>query len=195
VSKDKLIVIVPGTVPVRDLWSMPHNGRPPHGPRTPPRVSDLGPPNLGPQEECNPRIISNILGSDGLPFSVRSYVPGDRNLILHSWIQNAQRFSRLRAGYARAAEERIKELLGGAGRCLVACSQREPGRVFGWAVAQGPVGGGVLHFVYVKRALRRQGIGGALLRALGLDKRPVCVSHWTWSEEPDPEQFIYVGFP
>ena len=136
-------------------------------------------------------IISNVMGSDGLPFSVRRYDGTDRNLVLHSWIQNAQRWSKLRAGYARAAEVRIKKLLEGEGRAVVACSRKEPARVFGWAVAQGPV----LHFVYVKRALRRQGIGASLLQALGLDKRPICVSHWTQSEEPDRQQFVYVGFP
>lgn len=133
------------------------------------------------------------VGKDGLPYVIRAYGDADQNLILNSWICSYQHFVR---GHTRRRlqldllEERIKNSLAGPGRAAVACSRQDPARIFGWAVAEGAV----LHYVFVKRMMRHQGLAHALVREL-VPAGVIHVSHWTLEEMPDGRDFLYIGFP
>lgn len=134
-------------------------------------------------------IILNGTGSGGLPFSIRHYEPDDRNLILHSWIQIAAPLQPTKH-WPAAAEPRIKELLEDPScQTLIACSQSEHSRIFGYLVGQRPVA----HFAFVKKGYREQGIAHKLLAAWrGRAEGPIMT---TFPVERDDARFLYVGIP
>lgn len=104
------------------------------------------------------------------PVVVREAGPGDLNFILKSWLMAVRNTSHLSWGIANAryfAGEQIliKRTLAKA-RTLVACLPDDPELVLGFVVCEPPA---LCHFVYVKAALRRQGVARVLLQAAGLD--------------------------
>ena len=72
-------------------------------------------------------------------------------------------------------EERINELLERS-TVVMACDPGDPNYILGWAVIEGPV----VHYVYVRQALRRARVAQ---RLLGGVPSPVACSHWShWCE-------------
>jgi GNAT superfamily N-acetyltransferase len=101
----------------------------------------------------------------GALFTLRAGVDGDRPFVFRSWI-NSHRESAL-ARSMRAYDHDhglhglIVELLERRGaRLVVACATEAPSVILGWAVVTDP---DALHYVFVKRPFRRQGIASALL--------------------------------
>ena len=65
----------------------------------------------------------------------------------------------------------------------LACDPDDPDTVWGYVCSDGEL----LHFIYVKSAFRGFGIGGCLLRAIGIPKGKIMISHRTES--------LFTAFP
>lgn len=97
----------------------------------------------------------------------------DLEFILDSWLRSHRDSAWAKfagATYQRGHDSLIKRLLTRSA-VLVACYEGDPNTILGWSVTDGDV----VHYVYVKKPLRRQGIARMLLRPF-LD-RPARYSH------------------
>jgi ribosomal protein S18 acetylase RimI-like enzyme len=122
------------------------------------------------------------------PFVIRAGRQGDAKLIVDSWTQShskrAARPQERREGYETAQREAIAALLEDS-RTAVAVDPSNSDAIYGYAVAE-PGPEALLHWVWVRNAFRRDGIGRALVRHL-LGEKPEAVTCTeavtTWQRE------------
>lgn len=114
-------------------------------------------------------------------FGLRAGRPRDEALVYASWIAS-DRFSR--AGYANRRvyedEQRrtIRELLARDGTTLlIAHDPEDDDAIIGWALVEPNVSPPVVHYVYVKKAIRGTGVARALLVRYGLPSVPCHFTH------------------
>lgn len=108
-----------------------------------------------------------------LEFNVREMREGDWNFVAHSWKRSyrTQKTSWPANFYDAEMQKRLDKLSNRA-TFLLAVDVEDPDQIFGWACAEDPL----LHFVFVKKAFRRQKIATTLIEKLG---GPVLCTHWT----------------
>lgn len=117
---------------------------------------------------------------DDLAVGFRSANAGDEAIVFKSWLLGHRKGGDWppRLASRRYFEEHkatIARLLAD-GYALIACNAERPAHVLGFAVHAAPA---VLHWIYVKQAMRGAGIGRHLLKRAGLWGRPVICSHWS----------------
>jgi GNAT superfamily N-acetyltransferase len=90
------------------------------------------------------------------PYVVRPAGPGDLAFVRSGWVESLMMRVRSRI------ESEVKRLVR-TSTVRVACDQKDPDTLLGFAVvdAENPA---LLHYVYVRKDLRREGIGTALAR-------------------------------
>lgn len=71
-------------------------------------------------------------------------------------------------------DKRIRRLFH-RGTFLVACDPADESEIMGWVCYQP----GVIHYIYVKEAYRRTGLGKELIASTGQDTNTAQVTHWT----------------
>lgn len=107
---------------------------------------------------------------EGPMVSVRAAVDGDTNMVLKSWLLTLRNNSHLSWFVSNpdffAGEQRILKRLLARSRVLIAHPPDDAELIAGFIVVEPPE---LVHFLYVKAALRRQGVGRALLKAADLD--------------------------
>jgi len=135
---------------------------------------------------------TNTTDSESLESSVwlRSEKTGDRNLILSSWLRSALQFPIWHEGRIgspsinlppgggtplHSTHQTILKKLLDHSYVLVASDPEEDDHVFGYCVFEKDC----LHWVYVKKDLRRMGLGTYLLGRSGLSGDAVECSHRT----------------
>jgi GNAT superfamily N-acetyltransferase len=128
--------------------------------------------------------------SDELPIVLRPMTEGDRLYVKNSFVKSfgdspwGQSMAKgvYRAGHSKVADKWID-----SASVLIACPEDDPSTILGWACTDRDV----VHYVYVRSKLRKQGIASMLL-APYLDKhRAVEYTHpcswmpipdnWTWN--------------
>lgn len=100
----------------------------------------------------------------------RALEPSDVHFVLSSWLKSYRPSCPLVSDevYFREQKRLILHLLEDTS-VVLACDPVDPGVIWGYLVgAAHPDGFGVVHFVYVKHALRRFGIARALLAHAGI---------------------------
>ena len=115
---------------------------------------------------------------------LRGFRPLDEDFIYHSWLSSIRNEY---PGSEKVTRLLIDKLLP-TGECevLVACEEEEPDHILGWLVAgEVPDAAKALHFVFVKRAFRRGGLGTALVnKVFGKDRsEKVLCSYWTFQAQ------------
>jgi GNAT superfamily N-acetyltransferase len=121
---------------------------------------------------------------------IRSERSGDRNLILSSWLRSALQFPIWHEGRIGSPsinlppgggtplysqhQSILKKILDRS-LVLIASDPEEEDHVFGYCVFEE----GCLHWVYVKKDLRRMGLGSYLISRSGLSGDVLEVSHRT----------------
>lgn len=119
-------------------------------------------------------------------WTIRRATADDAGFVLNSWLKSYNEWRRpeeRRAGYWTAHKDVIAALLE-TSRVLVACDAQAPTSIYGWACGQ-PGTPTLLHYLYVKRAMRHAGVARALVAALLSDPRAstsVVVTHITSPE-------------
>lgn len=109
---------------------------------------------------------TGVGGTPGVGY--RPAEAADAPFIFHSWLRTYRR-----SHLARAMPERefmlthhaIAERLLGRGRCVVVHPEGDPAVILGWVLRE--AGAPVLHYVYVKGALRGHGLGRGLVAEAG----------------------------
>ncbi|MDQ3023239.1 MAG: hypothetical protein M3R04_02460 [bacterium] len=124
-----------------------------------------------------------------LPFAIRECRESDLPLVLNSWLRSYRNEDAVRTVtneiyYSEVVGQKARILdLMAHGRTVVACDLDDADSVFGWACSSiahpGVSVPPVMHYVYVKQAYRGNGLGRALLGALGVGKAPVWATHET----------------
>jgi GNAT superfamily N-acetyltransferase len=94
------------------------------------------------------------------PFAFNSWLKCYRHSRLALQMQNEVYFS----GHHKVIEGLLKNC-----SCIVACSPDDLSQIYGYAVGEKRDGQLVVHFIYVKEAYRRLGIGLLLLKSLGYE--------------------------
>lgn len=133
---------------------------------------------------------------DGL--SIRRATEADVGIIVASWQQGcygsefwgdkAVRLGDFKRGHRRVIARCLLDA------CIVACDEIDPRVVIGWACGAP----GVLHYVYVKRKFRGDGIARALLDAIGAGEGPLTVTHMTgairrWNRPVEFNPYLVIG--
>ncbi len=102
-------------------------------------------------------------------------VETDLHFVRRAWASEMRRaaFSRHvpQAVYWPCQHELVGQLLA-AGTTIVACDPADPAHVYGYVVHQ-PGPRAIVHWVYVKGAYRRMGVGAALMAAAVGERRPI----------------------
>lgn len=95
------------------------------------------------------------------PIAIRAAKPYDTPLIFSSWLRSykACRDKHVEQTVYFKEHHKLIDRLLAEGQVLVATPQDDADTILGWCVKSG----GCLHFVYVKEAFRRLGIGKALV--------------------------------
>lgn len=120
--------------------------------------------------------------------TIRKAVEGDIEFIFSTWLRSYRHDSPLTRlihsdtffhGHQKLVE---KLLVRPKVRVHVCCDEADPNHIFGWSATEE----NTLHFIYVKKPLRREGVGSELLAFSGLpEKIKGCeISHLTntaWS--------------
>ena len=121
---------------------------------------------------------------------IRSEKPGDRNLILSSWLRSALQFPIWHEGRIgspsinlppgggtplHSTHQSILKKILDHSLVLVASDPEEDDHVFGYCVFEEDC----LHWIYVKKDLRRMGLGSYLISRSGLSGDVLEVSHRT----------------
>ena len=140
---------------------------------------NMGPPAQQPEQKSK----------TGLRYRLRDLEPEDLNFVLNAWLKSYARFCNIRPRYFEIYEASIKRLLSTGCRCLVACSARDPNLIFGFAVAD--LRFHLLHYVFVKQALRRNGIATTLVDSFFPEGIIGC-THKTGAFNSG--RLVYVGF-
>lgn len=117
-----------------------------------------------------------------IPHCIRAPEGDDASFLLHSWLSSYldwlqpsslgmhPEYDRLaKAAYFAEYKPRFVALLK-ASRVVVACAEDDPWQILGWLASEGST----LHYCYVKRPFRRQGLACALWNEAG---RPMLVTH------------------
>lgn len=132
-------------------------------------------------------------------YVLRSGLPSDHPFVVDSWVKSYQSYCLTRdcehcggAGriyrgqrFLRGHKRLIREILARpATALLVACHPEDSDVILGWAVTEA----GVVHYVFVKRDVRRVGIAKALLAPF-LDASQVIYTH-RGNIDP-PSNFVY----
>lgn len=116
-------------------------------------------------------------------FALRGMQESDRGMIASSWLKNYQPVA-TKAGlslemYCAEQPKLIDALLVFGDRPIIAVSPQDTNHIYGWVVGRTSRGEGdvpIIHYVYVKRALRGYGIGRALVEVVARGK-PALYSH------------------
>ena len=121
-------------------------------------VLDSGKRNKSPKEAM-PALIA-----------IRPFKPQDRAFVLDSMRRTLVRNSAYATGLQPEVLNLLVEPVLATYTTLVATPQGDPDEILGYVIHDGPH---VVGFLYVKEALRRHGIGSALLKAAGVEKGEV----------------------
>lgn len=124
-----------------------------------------------------------MIAAEVLPsVTLRAAKPSDAALILDSWMRSYWRggnapnlpLSLFNIGHREVVEGLLK-------RCavVVASNPEDEDQVFGWCCFERRKAIAVVHFVYVKHAFGRSGIGSALVKAAKGESAHVQHSHRT----------------
>lgn len=105
---------------------------------------------------------------DAPPFDIRPYDPGDRNLILSSWMSTIRRLhpwgSHDKGRFEEYAHKPVEDLLDAqATDVIIACNPANPVHIYGYCVSDGAGAEFVLHMVYVTKYWRGNGIATRLV--------------------------------
>ena len=110
-------------------------------------------------------------------FAWRAAENDDLALIADSWLKTYRHspvVANIRDGAFYTGHKRVVVSCLEACGAWVVCLADDPRVIVGWICA----GPGLLHYVYVKAAFRRNGIALDMLRPLGLDVSPLIVTHY-----------------
>ena len=116
--------------------------------------------------------------------TIRQALESDLAFIFSTWLRSYKHDSPLTwmihsDTFFKGHQAYLERLLSRPGiEALVSCNSEDPSHIFGWLVWEKPT---LVHFVYVKRALRREGVASELLRKTGLpeDLHGCEISHFT----------------
>lgn len=129
--------------------------------------------------------IASTADRGAVPMSllIRQPKPSDQGYVASTWVESLCKADVT----ARKGEigRLVDQVLDHANvKCLLACDPGDPARIHGWIVWSPMKAIRLVHFVYVRGALRDRGIAGALRAAAGLDdhQRPLVYTmrgpHW-----------------
>ena len=121
-------------------------------------------------------MSSPIVELNGLRCALRERRDNDTNLILQSWKGSCWADANYKP-YGRKCWEVLNQQCGkllGRSVCMVAVAENDDNHIFGWACGLPDV----LHFVYVCKAYRRNGLASVLVKSLK-STTPVQCTHWT----------------
>ncbi len=116
------------------------------------------------------------MSEDALPLAVRQAAATDLNYVFETYWKDYIQF----AGPPRqSAQQRLRNrmsMLWHRAGILVAHFKDDPLVLLGWICAEAPA----LHYVYVKKRYRGQGIARSLVAAAGFAPHPqILATHWT----------------
>lgn len=115
----------------------------------------------------------------GLDIVIRDAVGDDANLILSAWLKSYETRREMRCStsdYYAGHHQAVQELLMRDGvMCKVACDPDDPRTLFGFVAYEIRV----LHYVYVKQAVRRLDVATRLIDAAGLRGEEIEYTHFT----------------
>lgn len=117
--------------------------------------------------------------------AIRQGTTSDVPFIFSSWLKSY----RSNSPFAGSVSERIYydrehaiiERILARGRTLVAHPEGDPGTIIGYLVAEQHTVPSIVHWLYVKGAWRRAGVGAKLVEAAGLDMDDCHYTHQTKS--------------
>ena len=112
---------------------------------------------------------------------LRTYRELDEDFLYHSWLSGLDRSIR---GVNRAVRPLIDSCVR-EGNVLVACSDEDPDHIIGWIAWSYLDGSPVLHYVFVKKSMRANGVGTKLVKEV-FTETPVSSSFWSfWLQRYD----------
>ncbi len=114
-----------------------------------------------------------LAGADDLPFIMRSWLESYGRGSPHTVLIPKPMFF---AGHRKVVEALLRDP---SCQTWVACDAEDPSILLGFISGEPPTHA---HYVYVKRAFRRQGIARGLADALGL-RGEILASHWTYDAQ------------
>ena len=113
--------------------------------------------------------------------SLRPYRPLDEDFLYHSWLSSLDRSIR---GVNNAVRPLIDHCVGSGG-VLVACSEDDLDHILGWLAFSELDGSRVLHYAFVKKSMRGNGVGTRLVQEV-FDSSPIPSSFWSfWLQRYD----------
>lgn len=136
-----------------------------------------------------PKTRGDFRGTlEGTPYiKLRPYEADDAKLILHSWMKSMRGMYRdaLDEHYFPGQQARIMKISQQPQtRVTIAADAEKPWYIYGWIVADVPGSDNeplIVHYCFVKNSFRRQGIGRALMEAVGwYPDRYVYATHWNY---------------
>lgn len=111
--------------------------------------------------------------------------PSDAPYIIKSWVRSLQKqfpFSEMSAKAVRKYARRVEALLATT-VCVVACDKENGDVIYGFACGDCGKYLGIesptLHYVWVRRSFRQNGIGTCLIRTLFQNGEPLIYTHTT----------------
>jgi len=109
---------------------------------------------------------------------VRPMNDHDRNFVRSSWLRSNRARCEWapRSEYFRLHHDVVEGLLERS-TTLVACAKENPTQIVGWACGEITDGHPILHFAYVKRPFRNQGVAGHLVETLCGRRDGIVLTH------------------
>lgn len=119
-----------------------------------------------------------------LPLKIRNVTNEDVPFIFNSWLKSFRETGFMANGISNTVyydgHHKIIQKILQRSEIWVACDERYPDQIFGYAVAERIDGIFVLHYVYVKHNFRKTGIAKVLLSMFKHDRdQASCCTHLT----------------
>ena len=100
----------------------------------------------------------------------------DSDFIYHSWIHSVKNPTKAVMDMTRVLIDHCVEVKG----IQVFCNDDDPNHILGWVAYSHIEDTKVLHFVFVKRDLRKNGVGTDLVNSIAPDwSEPFLCTHWS----------------
>lgn len=120
-----------------------------------------------------------------MQIQVREFLQPDADFIYSSWLNSYKNDSSFARKIARSVffkwHKKIVELILNrpTTKVMIACFEETPEVILGYLVYERQTDLPVVHFAYVKKDYRQQGIANTLLKSQNLDLNQCLFSHWT----------------
>jgi ribosomal protein S18 acetylase RimI-like enzyme len=124
------------------------------------------------------------MSPNSLPVILRGPTSEDSNFLLNSWLRELEynRFYPYRFIHTKTfntQQTAILQTLIANSLVLIACNQEEFDQIYGYIIFEKLDPETILHFLYVKKTFRNNGIGKRLLEAAAPDfgAKPIVITH------------------